>query len=482
MKRIVFALLLLIFSGIVVLFSCKKDNSSSPPPATSVNRAPLAKAGADQIIYLPANTGYLDGSGSTDQDNNIVSYGWTKISGPSSFSLTNVAAIQTLVADLTQGLYEFELKVMDAGGLSSRDTIQIAVLPLPPPECGSDNRPMVNAQLIPVGTLSLPRFEMSVATAGNKILFAGGFIVSGGSSVPSSRVDFYDISTNSWSIGELSIPRYSIAAIGAGNKVFFGGGEIGDGTWPVDSVDVYDISTNTWSVKHLSAPGNGIIAAAAGNKVIFGGGDPGFTGVPGIPRSRQVDIYDLASNTWSTSSFTEPKYGSSAVTFNNKVYFSGGYTPSGISKKIEIYDSQTDTWSYDTMHKEKSFHGGLVVGDKIIWAGGVSVSSGLSCLVDIKNMNTGTRSSEYLFKPSTWNLTTGENLLVKDGKIIFLKTWGDDRDKFDIYDITTNTWAIGRLPFTLPAVSSFISVNNIIYIAGGTTNGTLSNQVWKLEF
>jgi hypothetical protein len=37
----------------------------------------------------------LDGSASADPDNNIVSYAWTKISGPSSFNIVNVNAAQT---------------------------------------------------------------------------------------------------------------------------------------------------------------------------------------------------------------------------------------------------------------------------------------------------------------------------------------------------------------------------------------------------
>jgi N-acetylneuraminic acid mutarotase len=54
-------------------------------------------------------------------------------------------------------------------------------------------------------------------------------------------------------------------------------------------------------------------------------------------------------------------------------------------------------------------------------------------------------------------------------------------NKFDIYDITTNTWSIGVLPANIYG-SSVISVNNTIYIAGGYVNDVLSNQVWKLEF
>ena len=91
------------------------------------NHPPIANAGADQTITLPTNAITLDGSVSTDSENNITSYAWTKISGPSSSNITNANNVQTQVTNLVQGVYQFELKVTDAGGLFSKDTLQITV-------------------------------------------------------------------------------------------------------------------------------------------------------------------------------------------------------------------------------------------------------------------------------------------------------------------------------------------------------------------
>ena len=104
--------------------------------AISTNHPPVANAGKDTIITLPVNTVMLDGSASTDPDNNIVSYAWTKISGPSSFNIVNVNAVQTQVSNLMKGVYQFELKVTDADALFDRDTIQITVMAVnQPPAC-----------------------------------------------------------------------------------------------------------------------------------------------------------------------------------------------------------------------------------------------------------------------------------------------------------------------------------------------------------
>jgi len=91
------------------------------------NHPPIANAGADQTITLPTNTTTLNGSNSTDPDNNTSSYAWSKISGPSSFNIANANNVQTQVTNLVQGTYRFELKVTDAGGLFSTDTVQVSV-------------------------------------------------------------------------------------------------------------------------------------------------------------------------------------------------------------------------------------------------------------------------------------------------------------------------------------------------------------------
>jgi hypothetical protein len=53
-----------------------------------------------------------------------VSYQWIKISGPSSFTITNANAVQTQVTNLVEGVYQFELKVTDIAGLFAKDTVQ----------------------------------------------------------------------------------------------------------------------------------------------------------------------------------------------------------------------------------------------------------------------------------------------------------------------------------------------------------------------
>ena len=93
------------------------------------------------------------------------------------YNYLNPNAIQTQVLNLVEGVYQFELKVTDSSGLFSSDTIVVTVNNT---SCDNSIRHKVNAQLIPFGNLSIPRNDgMAIASAGNKILFAGGMDNSG---------------------------------------------------------------------------------------------------------------------------------------------------------------------------------------------------------------------------------------------------------------------------------------------------------------
>jgi N-acetylneuraminic acid mutarotase len=458
------------------LFSMDTIRVTVVKPITN-NRRPIANAGADQTIVLPTNSVLLDGHGSTDPDNNITSYAWTEISGPSSFSILNANSVQTQVINLVQGSYQFELKVTDAGGLFSRDTVQVNVNPAANTgACDNSNRPEVNARLIPFGTLSEARAGITVASAGNKIVFAGAELSGFPQSYGSSRVDIYDMITQTWSTAELSQRRSGIAAIAAGNKIFFAGGRLGDGSFDnyYSTVDIYDVSADTWSVASLSEPRCYIAAATVGNKVFFAGGEKDSN----YNTSTKVDIYDLSANNWSTATLSAARANISAVTVNSKIYFAGGtsqnrtYSP---SNRIDIYDNVASSWSTSSLKGSMGLLGGIAVAGNIYWA--------QDCAVEIKNVNSWNSSVSYLFKSgAAWTIDDGQNIVLKDGKLVYFRHNDAIPDKFDIYDISTNSWSIGILPQPVPKWASIISVNNTIYVAGGAINGILSNQVWKLEF
>ena len=143
---------------------------------------------------------------------------------------------------------------------------------------------------------------------------------------------------------------------------------------------------------------------------------------------------------------------------------------------FEVVENQIDTKS-----EMKSF----AIGSKIIWAGGSTSTTNnylggyTSAMVEIKDVNTQSSSISCLFEPKLWG-HSDQKAVVKNNQVVFF-TGNVISNKFDIYDIVNNSWSIGELNQNING-AAVISVNNTIYVAGGYTNGSFSNIVWKLEF
>lgn len=462
--------------------------------APSVNRPPVADAGPDRDVTLPANATTLDGSNSADPDNNISSYQWSMLTGPSAAGIAQAAAATTQVSNLTGGVYLFELLVTDAGGLSARDTVQVTVsAPAAVANCGEANRQLVNLRLVPFAQLSEASSGMAVAAAGNTLFFAGASLSGNPPNYGSSAVHMYNTSTKTWSTASLSAWRADIAVVAAGGKVFFAGGRLGSGgrltnggTFEYFStVDIYDIATNKWSVAQLSQARAYIATAAVGDKVFFAGGEQPWP----LPVSDRVDVYDLSTGTWSTTTLSAPRSGLTAVAANNKIFFAGGSNQLGgvnnVTNIIDIYDHVTGAWSTAALTEPKTFFAGIHVGETIFWAGGYDGSGNPTCKVEVRNLSTQTSSSASLFHPFTYVTQQGQQPVVKGEKVIWFATLdplnGNATDKCNIYDRSTGKWSVGILPFPISG-ASVISVNNTVYVAGGNVNGKMTSQVWQLEF
>ena len=118
----------LLAAGLSITFiaACEKKLECTTCPSL-INTPPVAKAGADQYLTLPVNYTELNGRQSYDIDGRIYTYRWSKIGGPSVFTIANVNASLTKVNDLVAGIYEFQLEVMDPGGLYDYDSVKVTV-------------------------------------------------------------------------------------------------------------------------------------------------------------------------------------------------------------------------------------------------------------------------------------------------------------------------------------------------------------------
>jgi predicted peptidase len=90
------------------------------------NKLPYANANVDQTKYLSSTSRTTISGSGTDNDGTIISYHWTKISGPSA-SLSGVDSKTLTVSSLRAGTYTFRLTVKDNAYNSDSDYVKIIV-------------------------------------------------------------------------------------------------------------------------------------------------------------------------------------------------------------------------------------------------------------------------------------------------------------------------------------------------------------------
>ena len=331
--------------------------------------------------------------------------------------------------------------------------------------------PMTNdQQLISLGILSIPREYVCAATAGSKILFAGGATQTQPSLIASSRVDIYDTITHNWSTAELSMPRAGLIATSLGSKIYFADCYLNSSS----RIDIYDASTNLWTTEELSAGRILLAAGAAANKIVFAGGLE--------PYGDKINILDISAHTWSSAMLSDARANISATSFGNKIYFSGGSRYSGeISNKVDIYDASSNTWSAITMSEPRTLHTSIVADNKIFWGGGSSSynSDGdyiSNNTVEIYDLNNNSRIFHQLSHTLFYST-------IINNKAIFFTAFDHSSYSLDIYDINAQAWSVRDISLAVPAAFgwSIIGSGNKLFLAEGLI-GPNPAKVWKLEF
>ncbi|HWI92876.1 MAG TPA: hypothetical protein VNT20_16480 [Flavisolibacter sp.] len=111
----------------------KKDGTGTPGPVLPKGKhAPTARIDNDTtraVLECASLSGkvILNGSTSSDEDSDIVSYEWRQISGPSAIHFESPTKVFTVVDSLIAGNYIVELTVKDKAGMASKDSAWIIV-------------------------------------------------------------------------------------------------------------------------------------------------------------------------------------------------------------------------------------------------------------------------------------------------------------------------------------------------------------------
>ena len=142
-----------------------------PPPG---NQPPVANAGPGQTVQV-GGTVMLNGSGSTDQDGDLLTYAWSFVSRPggSTATLTNPTTVQPTFVTDAAGNFVVQLIVNDGTVNSAPATVTIAAAP-------AENQPPVAnagpAQSVSVGATVTLNGSGSNDPDGDLLTYAWSFV------------------------------------------------------------------------------------------------------------------------------------------------------------------------------------------------------------------------------------------------------------------------------------------------------------------
>lgn len=456
-----------------------KDTIVVSVRATSSGKIKVS-AGPDQVIGLLTGQAHLNGSRSHDSSALPLNHKWRQIAGPASQLLNSNLAIATVLLSVAN-IYEFELRGWNANG-EAYDTMQVTVIN------GTgcyDGRAEVPAQLIPLKQFGFSSYNIAKMLAvGNKLIIP----VDGVDPIAAFSVIIYDVATGTFTQKELS-PRVGAATAVVGNKVFFAGGftDFNDDQRPgvTDEVDIYDAAFNTWSTARLREARGAVKAGGAGGKVVFAGG------LKSNVLSNKVDIYDLETNQWTTSQLAgEPRAIERVVADGSNIYFLGGntvwqdrtgfgYALTIPSKSIDIYNVASGTWSRSNMQVERYGFSAVLVDNKIMIAGGsegIWPNDKITSNVEVITLPTMACSITCLANPAEWRSET--TTAIKDGSVIFYLGGSAEKRKFEIYNPQTGVWTLGVYDFNVLGQyesAALASLNNQVYVLKG-------NKLFSLHY
>ncbi len=128
--------------------SAPDDDDSADDDDASENSPPIADAGPD-ATYGKADAITLDGTGSSDPDNDPLTAVWTQTAGADNAAITPNAISPSLSGLCTGGVYTFELVVNDGIVDSAPDSVELTLTNLSPTaDAGADQVAGIGAQVV----------------------------------------------------------------------------------------------------------------------------------------------------------------------------------------------------------------------------------------------------------------------------------------------------------------------------------------------
>jgi N-acetylneuraminic acid mutarotase len=246
----------------------------------------------------------------------------------------------------------------------------------------------------------------------------------------------------SWTIKtDMPSKRAALSASMGEGKVYVLGGFLNDTPWggPASKeLEIYDPATDSWDTTKANMPGgrNSLASVVVNGQIYALGGQS----QAGTTAESSVMIYDPQNNIWDTTTteMPEPRSGLSAAVVNDKIYVIGGWNFSGTKYKTAIWEYDPVNNSWDTtrakMPTGRAYLATCVVNNKIYAFGGIN------------------NDASY-----------------------------DGLNTLEVYDLATNEWTQKA---DMPAARIYCeaeAVDGLIYIFGGSDNpnNLPSSNVWE---
>ena len=294
--------------------------------------------------------------------------------------------------------------------------------------------------------------------------------------------------TGVWSTASSTgfMARSDFATAAMNGKIYVIGGKMGNSL--ISQINVYDPATDTWSTPTTTGtftPRWSLGCAVVNGKIYTIGGT-----LNNLSMLTTLEVFDPATNTWTTpttsGTFTARDAFATAVV-NGLIYVMGGYTGGTDINSVQMFDPATNTWSTLSTTGSLITRDGLTanaIGNKIYAIAGIT--GDFSNILQVLDLSTNTWST-----PTTtgW-LTTRSNGAsdVIDGKIYVVGGTNDTTQwvgGLDVFDPATNAWSTAvSTDSVIPRKElGAVALNGKLYVMGGLKkSGIASNYSNDVQY
>ena len=282
-------------------------------------------------------------------------------------------------------------------------------------------------------------------------------------------IGFIQTGFGQWSTASLSQARFAFTAASENGKVLFAGGAINN-LVSTSRVDIYDVATNKWSTLERSFAGAKPAAVAAGGKIYIAGGYD----LPLGTESKAIDVYNTNTGLWETPLQLSVARGSlSAVRVGNKLLFAGGVTINAFATQeqgisvVDIYDLVSGTWTTHQLSVGRGWMSSIVKDQKAYFAGGLAYPNYFSKNIDIYDAVTNTWSVDSL------STARAQSAAASNGdKIMFAGGWNNTSSALSSVDVLTSsgTRQTASLSEARMGLTAQTICGKTYFMGGGTIN------------